>query len=227
MKKRIFYAEWAYVAALFFMACGSALTARSDFGMSMIVAPAYILHLKISEILPWFSFGVAEYLFQGYLVLLTALVMRRFKLSYLFSFVTALLYGTLLDIAVEGSAYLPTDFLAWRCVWFGAGLMMCCFGVALFFNTYISPEAYELLVKELASKPNAPSIHTIKVIYDVSSTLLSVLLSFLFFGFGVFKGVYWGTVVSAALNGFLISRFCKLLERFFIFKNRFDIEKYF
>ena len=87
--KKTFYTEASYALGLLIMAFAAAFTEKADFGMSMVVAPAYILHLKLSEFLPWFTFGVAEYAFQGMLVLVTVLVMRRFKLSYLFSFVTA------------------------------------------------------------------------------------------------------------------------------------------
>ena len=90
VKKRIFYREWCYVLGLIIMAFASAFTEKANLGMSMVIAPTYILHLKVSEFLPWFSFGVAEYVFQGFLVLLTIIIVRKLKLCYLFSFVTAI-----------------------------------------------------------------------------------------------------------------------------------------
>ena len=65
--KRIFYCELAYFFGIVVLAFGTALMEKADFGMSMVVAPAYILHLKLSELFSWFSFGVAEYIFQGFL----------------------------------------------------------------------------------------------------------------------------------------------------------------
>ena len=56
-------------AALILIALGVALMERADFGISMVVAPSYLLHLKMSETLPWFSFGVAEYLMQTVVLL--------------------------------------------------------------------------------------------------------------------------------------------------------------
>lgn len=225
MKKKVFYTEAAYVLALIIMAFGAAFSAKADFGMSMVVAPAYIIHLKLSELLPWFSFGVAEYCFQGFLVLLTVLIMRRFKLSYLFSFVTAILYGTLLDCAIALISGLPAGTLALRIAWYILGTVLCSFSVSLFFHTYLSPEAYELIVKELAVKFG--NIDLVKRIYDYSSAILAIVLSFLFFGFGVFRGVYWGTVICAVVNSILISRFSRLLERVFVFQNKFSLEKHF
>lgn len=224
MKKKVFYTELSYVLGLVIMAFAAAFTEKANFGMSMVVAPAYILHLKLSQFLPWFTFGVAEYCFQGVLVVITALVMRKFKTFYLFSFVTAVLYGTLLDGTMALIAPLPDNTLVLRMVWFVLGTVLCSFAVSLFFHTYLAPEAYELIVKELAVKTNK-NINKIKTAYDCFSVVLGVVLSFSFFGFGVFEGVKLGTVFCAIINGFLISRFSALLERFFEFKNKWDFKQ--
>lgn len=226
MKKKVFYTEWAYVLGLIIMAFAAAFTEKADFGMSMVVAPAYILHLKLSELWPWFTFGVAEYVFQGLLVLVTVMVMRKFKKSYLFSFVTAVLYGTLLDMAMSIISPLPDESFAVRVLWYVLGTVFCSLAVSLFFHTYISPEAYELIVKELSVKFRY-DINKVKTAYDCFSTLLGIVMSFAFFGFGVFEGVKLGTVICAFVNGFLIGRFTVLLENKFEFRNRFDMEKFF
>lgn len=223
VKKRVFYTETAYVLGLVIMAFAAAFTEKANFGMSMVVAPAYIIHLKVSQYLPWFTFGVAEYFFQGLLVLVTIVVMRKFKASYLFSFVTAVLYGTLLDGAMNIISSLPDNTFAIRVVWYILGTVLCSFAVSLFFHTYLSPEAYELIVKELSVKLGC-DINKVKTAYDCFSVVLGIILSFSFFGFGVFEGVKLGTVICALINGFLIGQFTKLLEHFFEFKNRFKIE---
>ena len=226
MKKKVFYTETVYVLALIIMAFAAAFTEKADFGMSMVVAPAYILHLKLSELLPWFSFGVAEYAFQGVLVLITIGLMRKVKLSYLFSFATAVIYGTLLDGAMAAIAGLPDGTFLIRVVWYVLGTVLCSFSVSLFFHTYLSPEVYELIVKEVAGKWGC-NINKVKTVYDCFSTVLGIALSFFFFGFGVFKGVKLGTVLCALINGFLISRFTKLLEHHFEFRNILSIERFF
>ena len=226
MKKKVFYTECSYAFAMVIMAFAVTFTEKADFGMSMIVAPAYILHLKMSELFPWFTFGVAEYVLQGVLVLITAAFMKRFKKSYLFSFVTAVLYGTLLDTVMSLLSFLPDSSFALRALWYIVGTLLGSLAVSLFFHTYISPEAYELIVKELSVKLNY-DINKIKTAYDCFSAATGVVMSFAFFGFGVFEGIKWGTVICALVNGFLISRFTVLLEKKFEFKNRFDLEKYF
>lgn len=226
MKKRVFYTEAAYVFGLIFMALGAAFTELANFGMSMVVAPTYIIHLKVSEYLPWFTFGVAEYAVQGVIIVLVTVIMRKFKASYLVSFLTAILYGTLLDGAIYLLSGIPNDSLGIRVLCFVAGTAFCAIAVSLFFHTYISPEAYELIVKELARKFSF-NINKVKTAYDCINTLLSVILSFIFFGFGVFKGVGVGTVVCALINGALIGKISFFLEKSFRFENKMGWEKFF
>ena len=225
-EKRVFYTELSYILGLIILAFGAALTELSDLGVSMIIAPAYILHLKVSEVIPWFSFGVAEYVVQGALILITTIVMRRFKLSYIFSFVTAVIYGAALDGAMFLVAFLPSEALAVRIVWYVIGVLLSTFAISLFFHTYISPEAYELIVKEISGGFSL-NINKVKMAYDCLSLILAIAFSFIFFGFGTFRGIGVGTIIGALVNGFLISRMTILLEKFFVFKNRFDLEKYF
>ncbi len=226
MKKKVFYTELSYVFGMVLMAFAASFTAKADFGMSMVVAPAYIIHLKVSELLPWFTFGVAEYCFQGVLILLTVAVMRKFKLSYLFSFVTAVLYGTVLDGAMAVVSLLPDGHLLLRILYFAIGTVVCSLAVSLFFHTYLSPEAYELIVKEIATEKGL-DINKVKTSYDCISVVLGIVLSFAFFGFGEFEGVGIGTVFCALINGNLIGKFTKLLEKYFTFENKLNLEKYF
>ena len=226
MKKKVFYTEVSYLLGLVIMAFAAACTEKADFGMSMVVAPAYIIHLKVSEFLPWFTFGVAEYCFQGVLILLTVAVLRKFKLSYLFSFVTAVLYGLLLDAAMYLLSGLPENTFGLRIMWYLLGTVFCSLAVSLFFHTYLAPEAYELVVKELSEKFRY-DINKVKTAFDCFSVILGIVLSFSFFGFGVFQGVKLGTILCALINGFLISRFTKLLESRFEFKNGLPLQKFF
>jgi hypothetical protein len=93
------------------------------------------------------------------------------------------------------------------------------------FSVFNNKKAQKSLVT-LAEKTGL-DINKIKTAYDCTSTVLGIGMSFAFFGFGVFEGVKLGTVICAMVNGFLIGRFTKLLEKHFVFENRFGLEKYF
>lgn len=217
-EKRILYREIAYVLGLIVLAVGTALMERADFGMSMVVAPAYLFYVKVSAFLPFFTFGMAEYVFQALLLVVLIAVMRRVKKSYLFSFATAVLYGFLLDAVMIVADFIPFEGLVWSVIFYVAGLVICSCGVALLFHTYIPLEVYEMIVKEFSEKFKQP-IGRVKTVYDCCSCLLGLVLSFLFFGFGVFVGVKWGTVVCAVVNGWLIGRISGWLDRSFRFED--------
>lgn len=216
--KKTFYCEAAYAAGIISLALGSAFMERADYGMSMVVAPAYLLHLKISQYLPFYTFGMSEYVLQAVLLIILSLCLGRFKKRCLFSFVTAVIYGFTLDGLIALVGLIPFDgSVPARIVYYILGLLTCGFGVACLFHTYLPPEAYELFVKEISAKYGT-DIHKTKTVYDCVSCLTGVILSFAFFGFGHFEGVKWGTIVCSAVNGWLISRFSKWMEPRFEFK---------
>lgn len=226
MKKKTFYTELAYVIGIITLALGTALMEKANFGMSMVVSPAYILHLKLSEALPFFSFGMAEYSLQAVLLILMTIFLRRFKLSYLFSFATAVIYGFALDGAIALVALTGEIGIAMRVVFFLVGMLVCSVGVSMFFHTYISPEAYELFVKELSAKFNI-SITKFKTGYDCVSCIISIIMSFVFFGLWHFEGVKLGTVFCALFNGYTIGLCSRLFEKHFDFKDALPLKKLF
>ena len=115
--KKTFYTELSYLLGILILALGTAFMERANFGVSMVVAPAYILHLKISEYLPFFSFGMACYTFQAVLLVVLMLVVRKRKLSYLFSFFSAVIFGFTLD------------FMMMLCIITGALATACSIGL--------------------------------------------------------------------------------------------------
>jgi len=222
-EKRVFYCEISYIVGIIVLALGTAFMERANFGMSMVVAPAYLIHLKVSEFLPFFTFGMSEYVFQAFILGVLALIMKKFKKSYFLSFVTAFIYGIVLDAVMYVVGLLPFEGIGWNIVFFVAGLIICATGVALLFHTYLPPEAYELFVKEISHKYDI-SLGKIKTMYDCFSCVLSVVLTLGFYG--TFIGVSWGTVFCTIFNGFLIGQIGKFLEIKFIFKDALDVRKF-
>lgn len=216
MTKKIFPCEAAYAVGLVLIALGVALMTRADLGLSMVVAPAYILHLKLSEFLPFFSFGMAEYTLQAILLAIMVLVVRKFKLSYLFSFVTAVIYAFILDGLLIAVDLIPADAIAIRIILYVSGALVTSLGVAFMYRTYIPPEVYELIVKEVSSKFGI-KLSRFKTCYDCTSCLIAVILSFCFFGMWHFEGVKLGTILCALFNGSIIGLFGKLLDKKFDF----------
>lgn len=219
MKKPVFYTELAYVLGLVLLALGTALTVYGDFGVSMVVAPAFIVHVKLAQQLPFFSFGMAEYLLQALILAGMLLGFRKRKWTWLLSFVTTVLYGLILD----GSSLLTTLLPQWlplRIALYVLGVLLCTMGIALLFRTYLPPAAYELLVKVL-SRRFGWKIHVVKTVYDCASCLVAAGLSLLLLG--RLEGVGIGTVVCALIYGVLIRMNTKWLDRCWDFRDRFGL----
>lgn len=220
MKKIKIYEEVAFFIGIVLLAFGTMLMAKADFGISMVVAPAYLLSLKVEAI----SFGVAEYILQAILLVALFCIIRKVKLSYCFSFATALFYGAVLDGFMALFSSVEFSAFAIRLVFYVIGILCCTFSVALLFHTYLPPEVYELFVK-VVSKHFNKDIGKFKIAYDCSSCAVAVIMSLLFFK-GI-KGIGVGTIVCAFVNGVLISLFGKLLDKIFIFEPKLNLKKYF
>ena len=227
MKKRVFYTEFAFVLGLLLLAWGTALTVWGDFGISMVVAPAYMLYLALSARWEWFTFGLAEYILQAIILVIMMLLLRKVKFAYFLSFATTFIYGIFLDAgtALIG-AVLPTENVeeAYRLVAYVVGDFAVCAGVAMMFQTYLPPEAYELFVKELGSRTGI-KLHIIKTGYDCVSLLIAVCVSFALLG--QLQGIGIGTVLCAFLNGTIIKLFSLIYERIFEFRDRFKFRQKF
>lgn len=224
--KRIFYTEIAYLLGILELALGTVFMVKADFGMSMVVAPAYLIYRKLSLTYSFITFGIAEYIMQALLLCLLVLILRKFRIYYLFSFVTALYYGFMLDLCMRLMKSFAVASFAGRVACFVLGVSLCANGIAFIFRTYVAPEVYELFVKEVSKKMNI-SITKFKTGYDITSCIISILLSFLFFGFMKFVGVNVGTIICALTFGKTIGLFGKVMDKHMQFKDALPLRKYF
>ena len=226
VKKRVFYSEIAYVLGIVLVALGVMLSEKANFGLSMVVAPAYLLYRWINPMWSVFSFGMAEYFFQAVLIILMAFILRRFRICYLLSFATAVIYGLVLDGLMALGAFLPASALWQRAIYYILGVVICSAGVSMMFHTYLSPEAYELFVKEV-SEHFGVNINKFKTAYDCASCVIGLVMSFLIFGIGKFVGINWGTVLCALVNGLIIGRFSVLYEKLWDFRDALPWRSFF
>ena len=208
MKKIRKTGEITYILAVILTCLGVALMTKANFGLSMVVAPAYILSQKVE----FLSFGMAEYVVQTLLLIVLFCAVRKFEWRYLLTFAAAIVYGAVLDLIVLlTDAYTVPESILLRCVLFAVGLLICDAGVALYFKSYLPPCCYDMFVRELSDKLSLYQPR-VKITYDVSSFLCAVAMSLIFFG-GL-RGIGVGTVVCVLVNGFLIGAYGKLFSKF-------------
>lgn len=221
MKKKITCpSEVVYFVAIALLSLAVAILTAANFGVSMIVAPAYLFSLKTGVL----TFGQSEYVIQAILFIVFCFAMKGFKPIYLSSFVTCLLYGAVLDLwrkipLFNPDVTAPGSMPMWqRIIMFVVGVLLTSLSVALFFKTYLYPQVYDFFVKGVSGKYNI-KLSKFKTCFDLTCLAVSVIMTFAFFG--KITGIGWGTLVMALINGSLIGMFDKLYDRIFEFKPMF------
>lgn len=206
--------ELMYVLGMIFLPFSVALCTKANLGMSMIAAPTYI----VSEKIAWLSYGQCEYIFQAIVLVVMCIIIRKFKWSYLTSFLSALIYGTVLDFYIWLMRDWVVDATWLRVLIFIGGIAFCAIGVSFFMCTYLAACAYDYLVRMVVEARGFP-LKKVKLTNDFVYLILSVVLSLtLFHGF---VGVTLGTLVIAMVNGQLISAVFKLIQKHVDLYNQF------
>lgn len=212
--------EIIYVLAVVILAFSVCLATAADFGVSMIVAPAYILSIKF----PVLTFGQWEYVTQGILFIIFCLIMRRFHWTYLVSFFTCLFYGAVLDLwrlipIFNPNVTVPGSFDLWlRIVFFVVGIILTSFSIALFNRCYICPQVVDLVPQGICRKFNFKFAY-VKYVFDGIYLTIGLTLSLIFFGNIV--GLSFGTAIMFIINGFFISFCMEMLDKVFEFTPAF------
>ncbi len=219
-KKIKHFAEAAWLLGIVLCSLGVSLSVKSGLGVSMIVAPAEVLYVKISQTLPWFTLGMAEYTLQGVLVVLTAIVLRRFKLKYPLCFLTAVIHGFAVDTwrSIIGAEMAQTALE--KGLYCAGGALITAFAIALMLRTYLPQEVFELVVKEIAQKYSF-SMNKVKWVYDISSLLLGIILMLVLLKGFSFEIIGIGTLILTFVNAPLIALFGRLLDKFVSFDPAF------
>jgi len=215
LKKIKIYSEIIYAIALIGLPLAVSIFAAADFGVSMIVAPAYI----ISQKFPIFTFGQWDYIIQGLLFIAFCIVMKKFKFTYFVSFITCVIYGTILDMwraiipILNPDITPPGSMNLWtRIAMFIIGELLTSFTVMLFFKSYIYPQVCDMFVKGIVERYNLNQVK-FKRIYDLSCLVVAIILSLVLFK--GFVGIKWGTVVIALITGVIMGVFSKWYDKYF------------
>lgn len=211
--------ELAWVIGIVLSTLGIALYTKADFGLSMIAAPAYIIHSKMINYFDWYSQGTSEYIIQTILIIALSVIMLRFKKSYILSFLTAIVSGVVLDgwfLLMHGNA--PFESMAIRIIAFIFGEISLTIAIAFFFRTTLPVQIYELIVNEISEKKNLEK-NKVKQLYDVFMLVLSLALALVLNK--NFQGLGIGTIIITIINAPLIKIFGDILDRVFSFESLF------
>ena len=207
-------AEAAFLLGTLLIALGTTLMSKAGFGMSMVVAPAYVLSDLFLTITP----GTMCYLYYGVLVLLAMLLRRGFRVTFLFSFFASMLFGFAVDGFTWCFGFITAPSLPVRVLLYVLGLPVSSLSIALLLHSYFPPQPPELFVKEVAALLRR-DVYKVKYAYDIASLLLAATLSLLFFRQLRYVGI--GTFVTAVFNGPLIGFFGRKMDKIIDFSPLF------
>ncbi len=197
-----------FVFCLLFMGMGVALTKHGELGVSPISSVANVISLKFT----FFSFGTWLTISNCLLLLGQILLLRRnFKPIQLLQFPLSFLFGWFTDFGLWLVSPIPNDHYAVQLLLVIGGVAVLGFGVTLGIIADVILNSGEAFVKALADVLHK-DFSNVKMAFDVSWVLLSVVLSFLFFD-GQLVGTREGTILSAILVGITVKIYRPLLEK--------------
>lgn len=208
-----------YVIGMILCPLGVVLATKAGFGVSMIEAPVYVSYLHFSKSFSFLTFGTCEYILQAIVIILLCVLVRKFKIKYLFSFLTAVLYGFILDswIRLFGDGLYPE--LSTRVISYCASITIIAFAVACFLRTTLPQEAWELFVKELADNYKF-NMTKVKWIYDFASLAVGIILMLIFFRRFNTEAIGIGTIITTFINAPIIGLFGKLIDKLWKTENK-------
>lgn len=200
----------SYILGTIITTFGIVLSVKANLGLSMIAATPYIFSKYFIKFLPWISQGKAEYLWNLVIIFVLAIVVKKWKWSYLLAFVTSFVVGTMIDIWLFILGSDPFNNLAIQIIFFVLGAFFTSVGIAFYFRTKLPQQAYELFVVEFSNTYNK-NVHKVKQYYDYGTLLIDVVLSLLLFK--GFVGVGIGTLIITLFNSKIIKFVSNLLDK--------------
>ncbi len=208
-KKTIKLGESSWIIGNILCALGNCLVSKSALGLSVIIAPAFILNRKIG----FLTVGFCEYIIQGLLLALCCIIIGKFKGKFIATICNIIFYGACFDLINALLGFMQPTSMTSRIIVAVVGMIITGFAVALMLRTYIPPSIYEIFVKEVAEAKGF-NVNKMKLIFDASMLALSLTMMFILLGEFRFDLIGILTVISAFLNSILIAFFGKILDKY-------------
>lgn len=203
-KKRL-ASEPTLLISLFFVALGIVLVTKSDFGISAMISPAYVISLILTGI----SYGAWSVIWQILLLSSACIATRRIRPEYLISFVLSAGFGLFIDLWSWLLAGLPAS-LAFRLLYWPLGFATLAAGLAFALATQLPLMPFDTFPRDISAHFRI-NYRRVKTLIDIGCVASSIAISLIFFGRIVGVGV--GTVLYACIFGSCVSFIKTRLDR--------------
>lgn len=183
-----------FVAGIFAMTIGIALSCKADLGTSPISSVPWVLSMFTN----WSIGEITIVLNLLFIVAQPILLRQIYWRELLGQLITLVVFGNGIDFSMYLLSWVAPDALFWK--WFDCILstIILAFGVFLCIRAKIFVAAGEGIVLVIAFVSKA-KFSNIKNCFDCSLVAISLIISFM--QFGEMRGVGIGTIVAAILVG--------------------------
>ncbi len=193
--QRYFY----FILGLAINSFGIAFITKSSLGTSQISSIPYVFSLFFENI----SFGAFTFLFNMLYILIQILLLKReFHPVQFLQIAANLLFSVLIDIGMSALSWFTPDTLVLRGMSLIAGCVILALGISIEVAPNVIAVPGEGIVRAIA-QVTGREFGKIKVCFDITSVLIALIFSLLFFH--SIRGLGIGTIVSAVAVGKLVS----------------------
>ena len=193
-----------FLVGLFISSLGVSLITKANLGTSPISAIPYVLSLNFPLTLGQFTIA-----FSLLLILLQLLILRKnFKLEHLLQIPISVAFGYFIDMTMGLLTFVAPQSYPAKVLYLLIGCVVLAFGVYLEVLGDVAMLPGESFVRAIVMTWKT-DFGTTKVCFDVSMTVIAVVLSFLLAGH--LAGVREGTLIAALLVGFIARLFGRAL----------------
>ena len=198
--KRIFN----YIFGLFLITLGVAFSIKSGLGSTPVASIPYAFNLILNV-----DLGITTFVFQVFLVMLQLILLRRnFKTKHFFQLFVSVIFGSFTTFSMSLLTFIPSaDNMIIALLMCVVSIILIAFGLFFYVPTNIVPISVDGITQTLAIVFNKP-FSRMKVYFDVTIVLSSLILSYLFLG--NFGSVGIGTVLGALCIGNVVKLFHKI-----------------
>ena len=197
--KRIFN----YIFGLFLITLGVAFSIKSGLGSTPVASIPYALNLILNV-----DLGITTFAFQVFLVILQLILLRSdFKPKHFLQVIVSVIFGFFTTFSMSLIAFIPpAGNLIIALLMSALSIVLIALGIFFYVPTNIVPISVEGATQTMAIVLKKP-FSRMKVYFDVTVVLSSLILSYVFLG--NFGSVGIGTVLGALCIGSTV----KLIHR--------------
>ncbi len=206
-KKEVIIRYLYMVIGVFFVGLGIAIAKHGNLGISPVSSVANVLSIKY----PVFTVGTWVMLWNCFMLVIQIVILRKdFKLIQFLQFPLSLLLGVFTDMNLAWVSYIPADLYIVRLLLVLCSSVVLAIGVIFMLVSDTVMNVGEALVNVISQKLNK-NFGTVKVVFDITIVVLSIILSFIFFGKLV--GTREGTIITACLTGTNVKLLSKVIKK--------------